>query len=211
MKKLSTLLLSGGLFVFAACGDVKIDAAPIGEVDFAESKTAFFSATSVAVDADLDGTVDDQLSSLLVVLANDPELCAKLEADPNALNTEADARLVSINLTKIDIDGTDAIIEGDLLSNTDLVDANGAPIDSSAFALLFAQRINGVNAVTAVSGGAETDIVTVAQFDAEAGDIKLEINAALTQQVIDGAAEAVNLPVSIQVRSATQCNVLSAL
>jgi hypothetical protein len=211
MKKLSTLLLSGGLFVFAACGDVKIDADPIGEVNFVEAKTAFFSATSVAVDADLDGTVDDQLSSLLVVLANDPGLCAKLEADPNALNAEADARLVSINLTKVDIDGTDAIIEGDLLSNTDLVDANGAPIDSSTFALFFAQRINGVDAVTAFSGGAEADIVTVAQFDAETGDLKLEINAALTQQVIDGAAEAVNLPVSIQVRSATQCNVLGAL
>jgi hypothetical protein len=211
MKTLSTLLLSSSFLAFAACGEVKIDAAPIGEIDFTQARTAFFSNTSVSVDADLDGTVDDQSSNLLVVLSNDAELCTKLEADPNALNVEADIRLISINLTKIDIDGTSPIIEGDVLSNTEPLDANGGPVDSSLFDLSFTQKVNGADAVIALSGGAATDTVTITQFDAEAGDLKFDLNAALTQQVIEGTAEVVNLPASIQVKSAAQCDALGGL
>jgi hypothetical protein len=208
MKKLSTLLLSSGLLMFAACGEVKIDAEPIGEVDFTEAKDAFFALTSTVADADLDGTADDQVSTLLVVLANDPELCTKLEADPNALDAEADARLVTATTVKIDIDGTASFVAGDILTTTDAVDANGAPIDNSAFILSFAQKVNGADATSAIIGSADTDTITINQIDAEAGDLELEISAALTDQVVAGVASEINVPVSIRVKRATKCDAI---
>jgi hypothetical protein len=209
MKKLSALLLSGGALLFAACGDVKIEADPIGEVDFTESRSAFFVVDSASADVDLDGTIDDQATNLLVVLANDPELCTKLEADPNALNAEADSRLVSIALSKFDIDGVDGILEGDVLSTTAETDANGARIDSSTFALTFSQRVNGETPVSAFIDSAETDTVTINKFDAEAGVLELELSATLTESLIAGAAGELSAPVSIQVRSASLCDALS--
>lgn len=134
MKKLVTgSALALGLLA-VGCGDVKVDMDDVNGANANDAKFAIFADTVVATDFDLDGVADLDLSTLLVTISDQEDLCDQLEADPEAVNNLDDVQAVSILVLKIDEIGAGGFAAGDsLTSNITIFETLFAPAAGNVF------------------------------------------------------------------------------
>jgi hypothetical protein len=92
--------LTGGFIVASlltiGCGNAKVNVDDINGFNPGDAKNAIFANIIEPTDFDGDGVIDFDLSGIAIVASDQDDLCAAIEADPEALENLPDIQMIQI-------------------------------------------------------------------------------------------------------------------
>lgn len=225
MKKLISGCMIGGALFTVGCGDVKVNMDDVNGVNVNDAQFAVFADSVEAVDLDGDGINDVDISVLSVIVSDQEDICAQIEADPDGQNPPADAQLVQLFAIKFDAVGAGGFAAGDTLtSNKSFIDLIFGGVAGDV--VVDARAIVREADVDVISSGTDffalnNGSLTINDFTAGA-EAAFDLSVTLTQDLAneatfdtdsdgDGINDflAINSVLTVNVKSATFCAALN--